>query len=147
MVASLIDQTVTNDGFGNTETLVSVEALGSGTRFADTLVGNDSDNLLTGEFGDLLIGNGGDDHFTIGGAPATLAGGDGVDTIILFFGDIFGIFVADANMDGLADIEFATHGVSIDMASLTNQILDDGYGHAASFTGIENVAEAALTTT
>ncbi len=137
VVASLIDQTITNDGFGNAEFMVSIEGLGLGTRFVDTLTGNDFDNYLVGDYGDILVGNGGDDFFFIGAAPATLSGGDGIDTI-LQFNDFY--WVDDANFDGLADQVFTTSGVSIDMGSAGNKILDDGFGHSGDFTGIENVS-------
>jgi Ca2+-binding RTX toxin-like protein len=44
--ADLRSGVVTNDGWGNTETLTSIEALGGGGRFTDVFHGNDADNFL-----------------------------------------------------------------------------------------------------
>ena len=76
-VASLVTQTISNDGFGNAETMTSIEALGAGTAFADHLTGDDNDNFLLGDYSDTLIGNGGNDSFQLSGAPALLDGGAG----------------------------------------------------------------------
>jgi Ca2+-binding RTX toxin-like protein len=137
VVASLITQTVSNDGFGNAETLTSVEGLGSGTAFADTLIGDDNANWLLGGRGDTLIGNGGDDQIQLDSAPALIDGGAGVDTITQFIGDTAGSFVPDTNSDGLAEIVFATHGVNVNLS--THKIVDDGFGNTGTIQNIENV--------
>ena len=89
VIADLRTQTITNDGFGNTETMSSIEGLGSGTQFADELYGNDRGNLIIG----------GNDRFQLNGAPAIVDGGDGVD-YAFFTGGQLG---PDTNGDGLAD--------------------------------------------
>jgi Ca2+-binding RTX toxin-like protein len=134
-VASLVTQTVTNDGFGNAETMVSIEGLGAGTAFADQFTGNDADNSLLGDTGDTLIGNGGNDSFQVVGAPAQIDGGAGIDTVTGFFGE-FGTLVADNNGDGLAEIVFATHGVVVDLGLGT---VIDGFGNSGILVSIENV--------
>ena len=54
---------IINDGFGNTETMVGIEAIDSGPG-NDTLIGNASANELRGDLGtDLMTGGGGNDTF------------------------------------------------------------------------------------
>ncbi|MFT3729113.1 MAG: calcium-binding protein [Terricaulis sp.] len=137
VVASLITQTISNDGFGNVETMTSVEGLGSGTAFADQLTGDDNANWLLGGKGDTLIGNGGDDQFQLDSAPALVDGGAGNDTITQFIGDTAGSFRPDSNGDGLAEIVFATHGVNVNLT--THKIVDDGFGGTGTVQNIENV--------
>src|SRR5262245_1254186 len=84
--ATLITQSISNDGFGNAETMFSVEGLGAGTAFADSFTGDDGDNLMFAGFGDTVVTNGGDDTIIVDSAPATLDGGTGVDTV-QFVGD------------------------------------------------------------
>src|SRR5689334_11369656 len=45
-IANLITQTISNDGFGNAETMTSVESLGDGTVFVDQYTGNDANNTF-----------------------------------------------------------------------------------------------------
>ena len=78
------------DGWGNTDTLTSIENV-IGSAFNDSITGNNLDNELRGENGnDTLHGNGGNDtiiagagnDFVSGGAGSDfINGGDGVDTI------------------------------------------------------------------
>lgn len=135
-VANLATQTVSNDGFGNAETMVNIEGLGDGTRFVDTFTGNDADNIMYAGFGDIVTGAGGNDTLIVDSAPGALDGGDGVDTI-QFVGDINGMLTADNDGDGLADIVYATSGVNISLRS--NVIFDDGFGNTAFISNIENV--------
>ena len=54
---------IINDGFGNTETMVGIEAIDSGPG-NDRLIGNASANELRGDLGtDLMTGSGGNDTF------------------------------------------------------------------------------------
>lgn len=142
VVANLITQTVANDGFGNAETMTSIEGLGAGGAYADHFTGDDNPNLLFGDVGDTVIGNGGDDDFQLGSAPALVDGGDGNDTIIGFFGDIFGTLVPDTDGDGLADFIFAITGVHVDLGF--GQILNDGFGNSGLLVSIENVTGSGL---
>lgn len=134
--ANLVTQTISNDGYGNAETMFSIEGLGDGTRFADTFIGDDNNNIMYGGFGDTVQAAGGDDVIYVDSAPGTLDGGAGTDTIA-FVGDINGMLVADGDGDGLADIVYATSGVNVNLRS--NIIFDDGFGNTASISGIENV--------
>lgn len=141
-VASLITQTIDNDGFGNSETMLSIEALGAGTVFADELTGDDNANFLVGDRGDTLVGNGGHDTFQLGGAPALTDGGSGIDAIVRFTGDIFGSLRPDSNGDGLAELVFATRGVHVDLS--LGMIVDDGFGNSGTLVSIENVGGSDL---
>lgn len=134
--ANLATQTISNDGFGNAETMVNVEGLGDGTQFADTFIGSDDANVMYGGFGDTIIAAGGDDTILVDSAPGVLDGGAGIDTI-QFVGDVNGMLTADNDGDGLADIVYATSGVIVSLRS--NAIFDDGFGNFATITGIENV--------
>jgi Ca2+-binding RTX toxin-like protein len=65
------------------DTLVNIENL-SGTSFADTLIGDDADNLIlpSGGDGDRLFGMGGDDTFAlVFGGSGIFNGGDGSDSV------------------------------------------------------------------
>ena len=141
-VASLVTQTISNDGFGNAETMTSVEALGAGTAYADQLTGNNADNFLLGDFGDTLVANGGDDQFQLSGAPALTDGGAGTDTITRFTGDVFGSIRPDSNGDDLAELVFATRGVHVDLS--LGMIVDDAFGNSGALAGIENVGGSGL---
>lgn len=135
-VASLITQTISNDGFGNAETMVSVEGLGAGTQFADQFTGDDNANFMYAGFGDTVRTNGGDDIIQVDSAAVLLDGGSGTDTI-QFAGDVNGMLGPDGNSDGLADIIYATSGVQVSLRS--NAIFDDGFGHFGVIQNIENV--------
>ena len=63
------------DGFGNTDTLISIENV-RGTEFGDTLIGNGDDNYIEGEAGDdSLVGNDGRDTFEGNAGNDTIDGG------------------------------------------------------------------------
>jgi Ca2+-binding RTX toxin-like protein len=132
-VADLRTQTIANDGFGNAETMTSVEGLGAGTRFADLFYGDDNHNLLFLGKGDKGYGYGGDDDFVMNDAPALADGGDGIDTLVQFSE----VRLIDANHDGIAEEDLATHGVVVDLGQ--NKILDDGWGGNGKIKNIENI--------
>ena len=123
---------VSNDGFGNVEQLVGIEAVGGGTRFADTFRGNDGANLIQAEAGDTAEGFGGDDRFQIGSAPALVDGGGGVDEISLF-----SRLRLVQNAQGRTVTESSAGGVRVDLAA--GRILDDGFGGSGAIAGIENL--------
>ncbi len=134
-VASLITQTVTNDGFGNAET-VSVEGLGAEHASLISFTGDDNANFMYAGLGDTVLTNGGDDTIQVDSAAFILDGGSGVDTI-QFVGDVNGMLVADFTGDGVADVMFAEFGVGVNL--LANQIFDDGFGNFGQLLNIENV--------
>ena len=83
---------IATDGWGTTDTLVSIERL-IGSTFDDVLLGDDSElNSFTGEGGnDLIDGRGGFDYVwygradgpvTVNLADGTATGGEGTDTLI-----------------------------------------------------------------
>ena len=138
-VANLITQTISNDGFGNVETMTSVEGLGGGTAFADHFTGDDNANLILAENGDTVLANGGDDTIQLGGATALLDGGAGVDTLTAFLN--FHL-IPDTNSDGLAEEVFATTGVIVNLS--TRRIVDDGFGNSGAIRNVENVGGGEL---
>ncbi|MDX2276138.1 MAG: calcium-binding protein [Hyphomonadaceae bacterium] len=140
VIASLLTGVIENDGFGNSETMTGVEGLGSGTAFADILVGDDNDNLLIGGLGDTLTGNGGDDDFQLDGA-AIVDGGDGNDTILGVFG-FEGSLRPDTDGDGNAETVYATVGVRVFLGN--NLLENDGFGNSSTLISIENFGGSAL---
>ena len=75
---------VATDGFGNTDTLISVEYV-RGTNFADSIIGNASDNIFTGLGGnDTINGGAGQDEMRYDRDAA--AGGAGAVTVNLATG-------------------------------------------------------------
>lgn len=134
VIADLRTGIISNDGFGNIETMVGIESLGGDTAFADQFYGNDERNLLIGSFSDTLMGFGGDDAFQLSGAAALIDGGDGVDELNL---TALGYQTPDANGDGIAEVRpDATAGWVVDLAA---QTMTDGYGDSGTIRGIETV--------
>ena len=125
-------QTVYNDGFGNTETMTSIEGLGNGTRFADTFNGDDTDNLILVDTGDTANGWGGADRFQVSGAAASIDGGTGEDTVTLFTSSR----LVDRG-DGVAEVQYTETGVTVNLA--TRLIINDGFGGTGAIKNIENL--------
>lgn len=73
---------IATDGFGNTDTLVSIENV-IGSDFNDAIKGNDQANSLTGGKGkDTLEGSSGDDTLLGGNSADRLVGGAGADRFL-----------------------------------------------------------------
>jgi Ca2+-binding RTX toxin-like protein len=142
--ADLRTGTVSNDGFGNAETMTGIESLGGDTAFADTFHGNDSSNgFITGGGGDKVYGHGGNDRFEMGTAAAIVDGGEGTD--LLFLRSTGGFLRPDANGDGSAEIAGAMPGSwTVDLAAGT---LSDGYGAGGTIANVENVSGSAAADT
>ncbi|QNN64476.1 hypothetical protein H9L12_09110 [Sphingomonas rhizophila] len=140
-VADLRTGTISNDGYGNVETMVGIESLGGDTAFVDTFHGNDDPNFLTGSRGDFLYGHGGNDFFQMLSAAAVLDGGDGIDVLNLFVAPN-GWLIPDTNGDGFAELAAAaTSGWSVDLSKGSTV---DGYGNVGTIAGIENVGSTHL---
>jgi Ca2+-binding RTX toxin-like protein len=138
-VADLRTGIVSNDGFGNRETMAAIESLGGGTAFADTFYGNDRVNYLSGGRGDSLYGFGGDDAVNLNAASAMLDGGDGFDRLNLVTS---GGLVPDANGDGSAETAPPMpSGYTVDLAAGT---LVDGHGHSGTIASIESISATQL---
>jgi len=131
VVADLRTQTISNDGFGNTETMSSIEGLGAGTVFADTFDGNNADNDILGSTGDTIHGWGGNDIFQLDGAPALLDGGTGTNSITFFTQSKL-----VSTSGGVQEI-FTNNGVSVNLA--THQIIDDGFGGSGTVLNMQNL--------
>ena len=135
VVADLRTGIISNDGFGNVETMVGIESLGSDTAFVDTFYGNDGINFLAGGRGDYLYGFGGNDIILLSVAPAVVDGGSGTDELQLIISD--GWLMPDSDNDGLAESgPAATSGWTVNLAART---MTDGYGYSGTVAGIENV--------
>ena len=140
VIVDLSTGIIANDGFGNTETLVNIESIGGGTAFVDTYTGDANDNLIvTTGFGDIVDAGAGDDRIHIQSA-GTFDGGDGIDTLIFlttpFNGQLYRV-VVDTDSDGIADFEYTTNGIHVDLS--LGMIVDDGFGDSGTVTNIENI--------
>jgi Ca2+-binding RTX toxin-like protein len=132
VIADLRTQTITNDGFGNAETMTSIENLGSGTRFADLFHGDDGANYFGVGTNDTGYGYGGDDLFQVEGAPAIVDGGAGTDTA-----SFVPFRVLDLNGDGVGEQQDTTRGVEVSLAA--GRILNDGFGGSGDIINVENL--------
>ncbi len=142
-VADLRTGVISNDGYGNVETMVGIESLGGNTAYADTFYGNDGRNYLFGDVGDNIYGFGGDDILQFASAPAHADGGDGIDRMLLLSSG--GFLTPDTNADGLAETAgAATEGWFVNLLTGT---MFDGYGNFGTVTGIENVDGSELADT
>ena len=122
---------VANDGFGNAETLVSVESV-EGTAHADILFGTDTANTLRGGAGDTIRGFGGTDLFYIGSVQgATLDGGTGVNSIVLQE------YYRLIGEDGTLTTIIGDQDMVVDLAQ--GRVLNDGFGYSAAIVGFRNV--------
>jgi Ca2+-binding RTX toxin-like protein len=143
VIADLRTGVISNDGYGNTETMVGIESLGSDTAFVDAFYGNDGINALFGNGGDKLYGFGGDDQFYLASAASIVDGGSGTD--VLQVDSSGGWLIPDADGDGIAEsVGAAANGWSVDLKA--GKIVD-GYGNVGSVTGIENVNGSSLADT
>ena len=140
VVADLRTGIISNDGFGNVETMTGIESLGADTAYVDTFYGNDERNYLAANRGDNLFGFGGDDLFSLTSATAMLDGGTGTDLLQLFSTGIW--LTPDTNGDGLA--EFAAAMVSGWTINLAAGSLVDGYGNVGTIENVENVTGSEL---
>ena len=131
IIADLRRQLILNDGHGNRETIVSIEALGGGTVFSDVFHGNDVANMLLGGYGDKLFGHGGDDQIGFEGIENTfIDGGEGRDLLaVQNYRDVL-------NESGQIETQDATSGVVVDLARQLIQA--DGFGASGRIRGIED---------
>ena len=150
-----------SDGFGGTDTFV-VDGLVNtvenviGSPFADTLTGDDENNLLSGLGGidiltgnggnDLLVGGAGDDDLFGGAGDDALLGGDGSDDLFggadddtLVGGDGDDILVGGGGSDSL------TGGKNADTYTFLSADLGDGedtvFGFKFSDNDLLNIAD------
>ncbi|WP_315900559.1 calcium-binding protein [Maritimibacter alkaliphilus] len=121
------------DGYGNTDTLISVEHV-HGTAQNDFLTGNNVGNRLFGEDGnDMLVGHGGQDVLVGGAGNDTLRGGADNDELV---GD-----AGNDTLDGGEGHDIARYrdDVSGISADLLTQRVTDGYGDTDVLAGIEGI--------
>ena len=134
LVVDLEVGTSTNDGYGNTDTLVSVEDI-LGTRFGDTILGDDMPNLLIGAEGnDLIDGRAGNDLVWGGAGNDTLKGGTGFD--VLLFGTAGSSILAEAFTTAFPALPLGDQGAS---ANLTTGVVTDEFGDTDTISGFENI--------
>lgn len=131
VIANLMTGRISNDGFGNRETMVAIEHLGGGSVFADRFYGNDLANDLLADRTDQVLGYGGDDRVQLGSVEgARIDGGTGRDLILLTGNTVH------LTSEGLV-YSNADHGVTIDLGN--SRVIDDGFGFGARLVGFEDV--------
>jgi Ca2+-binding RTX toxin-like protein len=127
-IANLATGTITDDGFGNSETMISIEQLSGTSGFGDQLTGDSHANMLYGNGGDdVLSGGGGKDWIEGDSGADTLTGGGGSDSFIYFSPGESTAATADTITDftsGVDKIELLTSVQAID-ATVTAASLDD----------------------
>ncbi len=131
-----------NTGDASKDTYQSIEGL-TGTKFADTLLGNNSDNVLTGGDGnDVLTGYDGNDTLNGNSGNDTLTGDAGNDTLNGDAGNdlLFGGTGADALFggDGSDTISYAA-ALSGLIASLANSDINTQDAAGDTYSQIENI--------
>lgn len=127
---------IQDDGFGNVETANGIEDY-EGSAFGDRMTGNGDDQNFWGLDGkDRLTGGGGNDHLYGGGGADTLLGGGGLD--ILEGGAGKDSYNGGRGLDFVVfwNVDDTGHGVTVDMALASGQVLDDGYGNVETMTSI-----------
>ncbi len=129
--ADLTLMTISNDGFGNAETMTGIEELGGGTQYPDVFIGDAGANALWGMSGDTLEGRDGDDTLGAGGALAIADGGAGFDRIYFQSQRLH-----DKNGDGVPEQDATTIGVKVDLAAGT---AIDGWGVQGQILNVERV--------
>lgn len=131
VVADLATGVISNDGFGNTESMTSIEGLGGGTIFADKFYGDGGGNLILGGTGDTIEARGGDDSIQVSGAPERIDGGAGVDSVRFLNSRL------DVVTNGFFVDETTVNGVIVDLGA--GLIVNDGFGNGGEIVGVENV--------
>ncbi|SJM35142.1 calcium-binding protein [Mesorhizobium delmotii] len=140
---NLVNGTAT-DGFGNTDTLVSIEDA-RGTAFNDNISGDNGANQLEGGDGSDNINGGGGDDTVLGGNgdDLNLIGADGNDFIDGGPGnDIINGGAGNDTIDGAggnntADYFDSPTGVTVDLSA---GAASDGFGNTDSLVNFANIA-------
>jgi Ca2+-binding RTX toxin-like protein len=140
----LTDDAFAIDGFGDRDTLRSIERI-RGSNFNDDIRGSDLDNILQGIAGnDTIHGGAGDDLIEGGAGDDRILDGDGNDTVLGEADDDY--FVVGAGSDqfdggtGIDWIDFqlaGPSGISVDLRLAIGQIINDGFGTTDSIVSIE----------
>jgi Ca2+-binding RTX toxin-like protein len=139
VVVNLATGTAT-DNWGNTDKLVSIEDA-SGSRYADTLVGNAADNSLSGDDGnDTISGDAGNDWLDGGSGADSILGGAGFDQLTGGAGN--------DTLDGGADRDRVNYNYEYPVTGLTGKGVTvnlatgtaiDNWGNTDKLVGIEEV--------
>jgi Tol biopolymer transport system component len=137
---SLVAGEFQRTGFGD-DTLVSIENL-TGSRYDDTLIGNDENNVLDGGQGfDLLIGLGGDDSYVVDSAGDRVieAADDGIDAVFSAVSLILADNVEQLTLTGSANL--VGYGNALNNLLIGNagrNLLDGGAGNDTMLGGDGN---------
>ncbi|HEX8064042.1 MAG TPA: calcium-binding protein [Allosphingosinicella sp.] len=133
-VADLRTGIISNDGFGNAETMTGIESIEGDTAYVDTFHGNDGRNLIIAGRGDTVYAYGADDRVELRLAAALADGGAGTDLLKLRSD---GGFVPDSGGDGIAD--GAGPGTAGWFVNLSTGVLRDGLNNFGTVANFENV--------
>lgn len=137
---------VSDDGFGNTDTLISIEGI-EGSEHADTIIGNEVRNVLIGNDGDDLIqGGAGDDHIEGRNGNDQAFGDEGNDWLSASDGDDLLDGGADSDTVDYQSYVGTTSGISVDLSVLVNAgghsnvaVASDGFGGTDYLRNIERI--------
>jgi len=135
------------DGWGNTDTLISIENV-NGSAMADSITGDGNNNGLSGGAGnDTIDGGAGNDYLSGNDGNDSLVGGDGDDALNGGAGnDVLNGGLGNDNVDYFyktwpGDPAPATQGVTV---SLLAGSATDGWGNTDTLISIENVNGSAM---
>jgi Ca2+-binding RTX toxin-like protein len=130
-VIDLSTNTITNDGYGNVDTVSGIENI-EGSENADSITGDSGVNFLFGlEGNDTLIGGGGDDKLFGESGADTLTGGTGSDHFIYESSFDSGI----DSFDTITDFEAGGAGTAVDFIDISANVQG-----TFSFVGAETAA-------
>ncbi|MEP3892218.1 MAG: calcium-binding protein [Hellea sp.] len=120
--------TVSNDGYGTSDTISNFENLSTGF-FTDTITGDDNANLFFGSStGDTLNSAGGDDNISVDSA-GFIDGGDGTDHLVVRSSGRW------MEVSGSASFQSRTAGIEINLE--TGLFFDTAYSFAGSVVNVE----------
>ena len=130
---------ILDDGYGNVETASGVEKF-EGSKYRDGLTGGLHGDSLWGEGGaDTLIGNSGNDYLSGGDGNDAIYGGGGDDTLLGGNGQNRLDGGLGSHVLAFWDVEASGHGIHVNLALSTKQVIDDGYGFSATAVNFEVV--------
>jgi Ca2+-binding RTX toxin-like protein len=140
VVIDLSASTISNDGYGNAETVSGIENI-HGSEQDDVLSGDAGVNFLFGSDGDdTLIGGGGDDTLYGGAGVDQLYGGSGSD--VFEFRSVDDSAVGEASRDIIFDFDSGTDTTSVDTIDLTGLVTSDFlFMDSAPFTTDSSVSQ------
>ncbi|MDF1878942.1 hypothetical protein JHD46_04735, partial [Sulfurimonas sp. SAG-AH-194-C20] len=133
IVANLATNTALNDGYGDTDSYVSIENI-QASQYSDTITGDINTNTFYGEDGnDTLYGGEGDDYLDGGAQDDIFRGEEGNDTLV------------GGSGSDTADYSNAVAAIKADISQANINVTNDGDGGADSLVDVENIIGSDIT--